>query len=103
MPFSTTIKKIYWDMKMEDQESEGYFIEYKDMTDHWKPRIEKAKAEINEKGYTRGTFLVGNIVHRVVVHDIEKVVRAFLPTRYGSALKGDICYAIKCEAINESP
>ena len=101
MPFSTLITKIYWNMKMQDQESEGYFIEYKDITDHWKPRVEKIIKEINEKGYTTGTFLVGSKPYKVYIHEVQKVVGTLIPNKYAGALKGHICYAIKCELMDK--
>lgn len=66
--FSTTIKKKYWEQKMEQVKELGYFYEYKQDSKFWRKRFNKLIVPCD------GTFLVGSVVHRVEV--IEVIRRA---------------------------
>ncbi len=90
---TTTIKKIYFDMKMKDLEENGYFIEFKEQSPFWKTRIEKL---IPYKNKTDLILLVGKTPYRFEVIDIFIVHKDFIPSRYSNAVKTEYVYAIKC-------
>ena len=64
--FSTTIKQMYWTMKMEDCQRQGYFYEFKENNKHWARRLR----DLQKHTPTSGTFLVGSEPHKVTVTDI---------------------------------
>ena len=95
MAISTTIKKIFFDMKMEDLKESGYFIEFKEHKPHWDKRLNKFdsnKGDLTEEII----FLVGNKPHRFKAISIWKVHRDFVYAKYAEAIKTEFAYAIKC-------
>ncbi len=104
--FSTTIKRVFLDMKMEDWRKNGFFIEYKPRTEHWDKRLNKLvdQAYYVEDNTFDGVFLCGRDVTRVKVVSILEIELEDIPERYGRALceingpelmtKG--AWAIKC-------
>lgn len=91
MKFSTTIKKKYWDMKMEDLEEKGHFYEYKVKSPYWETRINRLKVPCD------GVFLVGSEPHRVRIVEITEAKTAHIPERYADGLiNTEYCYILKC-------
>ena len=66
MTFSTTIKKEWWNKKMQQYEQKGYFYEYKEYKPYWNKRIENLKLPAD------AVFLVGSVPHRA---KITRIVR----------------------------
>lgn len=86
--FTTTIMKKWFEMKTEDLNRDGYFVEYKETTPFWQKRIE---------GLAPGAecvLLVGNKVHRFKLIKFQIVSRGDIPTRYREAIKGSRVYAM---------
>lgn len=89
--FSTTIKHIYYTMKMKDHAAHGYFIEYKEAKRFWDIRIAKLKPPCE------GTFLIGQYLQATyLITEINKVYRSEVPEKYRDGIKTDYVYAIKC-------
>jgi len=56
MKFSTTIKRGYWEEKLESVKEKGYFYEYKADTPFWHKRISNLKNNLP----VEGVFLIGS-------------------------------------------
>lgn len=89
---TTTIKKKYFDMKMEDLEDSGYFFEFKKQSPFWNTRLKKL---IPFKGQNELVLLVGKIPYRFKVVDIFKAHKDFIPEKYQSAINTEYAYVIK--------
>jgi len=98
MAFSTTIKRKYWDMKMEDEALHGYFIEYKRDTWFWRKRLFPLCHIQKEMFPFRGVFLVGSTPHRVRVYDVKAISCGCVPDRYEGITEGwdGAIYAVRC-------
>lgn len=102
---TTTTKKLF-EMKMDDMEKEGYFIEYKEDKPFWKKRIDNLLKEYDLRGYgflgelPEIVFLMGNKPYRFRVCNIfyEKDI----PQRYKDAVKTDGVFAFKCVPMRYS-
>ncbi len=97
---STTITKAFFEIKMQDLERDGFFIEYKEDKPFWKKRIDTLLKEYDLRAYgflgklPEIVFLVGNKPYRFrVVHIFYTHV---IPEKYASAIKTEFAYAIKC-------
>jgi len=105
MAFSTTIKKIYWDMKMKDVDREGHFYEYKINNMFWGKRLGKIFRENNvDELDLPGVFLIGSRVERVRVVDLELVDYFEIPKKYrlpGFPMERGV-WRIKCIPVNAS-
>ena len=73
MIFSTTIKKEWWDKKMQQYREKGYFYEYKEGKPHWDKRIENLKLPVD------AVFLVGSVSHRATITKISCAEMHSLP------------------------
>jgi len=94
--FSTTIKKKYWLMKMEDQKAKGYFWEYKQTTQFWERRL-GPMCNLNRMWFPiDGVFLVGRVPHRVKVFTVNRTKREYIPERYAAEMPTVDCYALQC-------
>jgi len=97
MPFTTTIKQIAWEMKMEDLKEQGFFLEYKEKKDFWITRFNNLKVPCE------GVFLIGNTeVHRVTVVEKGTIASSDLPEKYGTYVKGDELFYFKCQDLQKS-
>ncbi|KKW11750.1 MAG: hypothetical protein UY48_C0013G0031 [Candidatus Gottesmanbacteria bacterium GW2011_GWB1_49_7] len=94
--FSTTIKQVYWSMKLLDHSFVGHFWEYKEDIKHWK-RLEKLSAPCD------GVFLLGNKHIRVKILEIKKIKRIHMPERYASQISTKDCWALKCQLVETAP
>ena len=74
MTFSTTIKKEWWNKKMQQYEQKGYFYEYKEYKSYWNKRIENLKLPAD------AMFLVGPIPHRAEITEILRTKMYAIPT-----------------------
>ena len=90
MSFSTTIKRECWEMKLEDIRRDGFFYEYKDLTEFWETRLNNIVTP------TRGVFLVGKDPLWVVVLEISLIRYRDVPERYREYLHTDPVYRLKC-------
>ena len=103
---STTIKKIFYEMKLQDLKQDGYFIEYKDDKPFWKIRIDNLLKEFDLRTYgflgelPEIVFLVGNVPHRFKIETI--FYTNDIPKKYKSALQTEYVYALKCVSL-ETP
>ena len=88
--FTTTIKKKYWNMKMEDEKRLGYFWEYKQQSEFWMKRIS------NLAPPCEGVFLVGSELHRVIVTEIREFRTDHIRQDYEGPVKTPVCYGLKC-------
>lgn len=97
---STTIKKSYFEMKMQDMKENGFFIEYKEDKPFWKIRIDNLLKEYDLRAYgflgklPKIVFLVGNKSHRFRISHIFYTNE--IPERYASATGTGYVFAIKC-------
>lgn len=97
MAFSTTIKKKYWNMKMNDFDESGYFYEYKEDSDFWEKRMRTLRIELRKKGEVDGVFLVGNVVYRVKITEVESCWTRHIPEKYNNGLiTTPSCHYLKC-------
>lgn len=104
---STTITKVFFEMKMQDLERDGYFIEYKEFKPFWKKRIDNLLQKIDlrcwgikSRPYPEIVFLVGNKPYRFkVVHIWWN--DSYIPDRYKSAITTEKFFGIKCVKIPE--
>ncbi len=88
--FMTTIKQMYFDMKMEDLEAFGYFEEYKDLTRFWKRRY------IHLSPPTEAAFLIGSEIHRFILIEKKVISRCELPEKYRSMIKTEKVLVFRC-------
>ena len=98
--FSTTIKRKYLDMKLEDWRKDGYYYEYKEASEHWNKRLEKLRNFMdNNKSTVEGVFLCGQESTRVMVDSITKRTseeKYWIPERYKDAISTDEFWVLKC-------
>ena len=99
MKISTTIKKKYFDMKMVDLETNGYFYEYKSESPFWLKRLGKImnKCQGNPIHDTEIVFLVGKTPHRFKVTEIFHTT--IIPQQYAEVITTEDIYVIKCERL----
>lgn len=71
--FSTTIKKEWWNKKIQQYEQKGYFYEYKECKPYWNKRIEKLKLPAD------AVFLVGAVPYRVKITEILRTKMYHIP------------------------
>jgi len=74
MTFATTIKKEYWNKKMQQYAQKGYFYEYKEHKPYWNKRIENSKLPAN------AVFLVGSVPYRAKITAILRTKMYDIPT-----------------------
>ena len=101
--FSTTIKKKYWEQKMEQYEQKGYFYEYKRYNSYWDVRLRKVDALPVD-----AVFLVGSVPHRASITRICHVSMYDIPTDISdflmeaiNARMSDMVWVLKCENVIE--
>jgi len=92
MKFSTTIKREYWEEKLESVKEKGYFYEYKADTPFWHKRLSKLRENLPAEG----VFLVGSEVKRVVITEILKVHVNQIPEKYKDMFNTDYVWVLKC-------
>ena len=92
MKFSTTIKREYWEEKLESVKEKGYFYEYKADTPFWHRRLSKLKENLPAEG----VFLVGSEVKRVVITKILRVHVCQIPKKYKDMFNTDYVWVLKC-------
>ncbi len=91
--FTTTIKQVYFDMKMNDLNVFGYFDEYKDATPFWKTRF----AHLSPP--TDAIFLVGSKVHRFTLIDKKEISRCEVPEKYISMMTTGKVLVFRCSLL----
>ena len=74
MTFSTTIKKEWWERKIQQYDRIGYFYEYKEHKPYWNKRIENLKLPAD------AVFLVGSVPHRATITAILRTKMYDIPT-----------------------
>ena len=92
---STTIKKKYFEMKMEDLENYGCLFEYKDTTTYWNSRL------CNQETPTQIVFLVGNVPHRFLCTKISEIYRSKVPEKYRGAINTSMVWVLWCMRLHE--
>jgi len=92
MKFSTTIKREYWEEKLESVKQKCYFYEYKADTSFWHRRLSKLRENLP----TEGVFLIGSEVKRVVITEILRVHVHQIPEKYKSMFNTDYVWVLKC-------
>jgi len=92
MKFSTTIKREYWEEKLESVKEKGYFYEYKADTPFWHKRISKLKDNLP----VEGVFLIGSEVKRVVITEILRAHVYHIPEKYEDMFHTDYVWVLKC-------
>ena len=92
MKFSTTIKRRYWEEKLESIKEKRYFYEYKADTPFWHKRISKLKDNLPAEG----VFLVGSEVKRVVITEILRGLVYQIPEKYKDMFNTDYVWVLKC-------
>jgi len=97
MALSTTIKNDAYKKKLEELEKQGYFWEYKDVTDFWKKRIPRQEYP------TTITFLVGNKPYKFLAVDYTIFLYYQLPNWvkkfFGLQWNDKPYFAIKCRPL----
>ena len=99
--FSTTIKRIYWDMKMQDAKAHrGRFFEYKSTTSFWMKRLK-------EGDLMDAVFLVGREVHRARVLSVMVISLDEVPEKYRGPLTTKkvfelMCHTDECEEDDDA-
>lgn len=88
--FTTTIKQIYFDMKMEDLKIFGYFEEYKDITPFWKRRF------IHLSLPTKAFFLVGSEPHHFILIEKKVISKQEIPEKYRSMINTEKVLVFRC-------
>ena len=103
MTFTTTIKKEWWDKKMEQYKQKGYFYEYKRYKTYWNVRLRKIDALPVD-----AVFLVGSVPHRASITQICHVSMYSIPTDISeflmedlNARMSDMVWVLKCENVIE--
>ena len=74
MTFSTTIKKEWWERKIQQYDRIGYFYEYKEHKPYWNKRIENLKLPAD------AVFLVGAVPYRATITEILRTKMYDIPT-----------------------
>jgi len=92
MKFSTTIKRKYWEEKLESVKTNGYFYEYKADSPFWHKRISKLKDCLP----VEGVFLIGCEVRRVMITEILRLPFNDVPEKYKSLFDTDYVWILKC-------
>ncbi len=95
MAISTTITRQFFDMKIEDLNESGFFIEFKEFKKFWIKQLDNFNSNKNDLT-EEIVFLVGSEPYRFKAISIWKVHREFIPERYSTAITTDFAYAIKC-------
>jgi len=105
--FSTTIKKEWWNKKVQQYKQKGYFYEYKEHKPFWNKRIEHLKLPAD------AVFLVGSVPHRAKItkivrtkmYDIPKDIAHFFfkktPEQTVTEFKDNKVWVLKCENVIE--
>ena len=103
MTFTTTIKKEWWDKKMEQYKAKGHFYEYKRYKPYWNVRLRKIDALPVD-----AVFLVGSVPHRASITQICHVSMYSIPTDVSeflmedlNARMSDMVWVLKCEDVTE--
>jgi len=103
--FSTTIKKEWWNKKMQQYKQKGYFYEYKEYRPYWNKRIEHLKLPAD------AVFLVGSGPHRATITEIIRTlmcnapadVRHFfhskIPEQTLKEFENSKVWVLKCEKV----
>ncbi|RLC79258.1 MAG: hypothetical protein DRI61_08295 [Chloroflexi bacterium] len=92
MKFSTTIKREYWEEKLESVKERCYFYEYKADTPFWHKRLSKLRDNLPAEG----VFLVGSEVKRVVITEILRSLACYIPEKYENMFNTDYVWVLKC-------
>ena len=93
MAISTTIKKEYMVMKLEDLARCGHFVEYKDRVPFWNVRFDK----VARKGLpTPITFLVGRKAYKFMAVGLSIIRADDAPLKYRESLTTITAYRIVC-------
>lgn len=95
MTISTTITGKFFDMKMQDLEESGHFLEFKEAKPYWETRLGKFESNRDDLG-VEIVFLIGALPRRFKAISIWTVCKDFVPERYASAIHTEYAYAIKC-------
>ena len=100
--FATTIKKEWWNKKMEQYKQKGYFYEYKRCNSYWDVRLRKINALPVD-----AVFLVGSVPHRASITQICQVSMYNTPVdickflmKDANALMSDMVWVLKCENVS---
>ena len=101
MSFTTTIRKEWWNKKIEQYEQKGYFYEYKRYKEFWNVRLRKINALPVD-----AVFLVGSVPHRASITRICHVSMYSIPTNVReflmedtNARMSDMVWVLKCENV----
>ena len=92
MKFSTTIKRKYWEEKLDSVKQKGYFYEYKADTPFWHKRLSKLQDNLPAEG----VFLIGSEVKRVVITEILRSLACYIPEKYESMFNTEYVWILKC-------
>jgi hypothetical protein len=108
MTFSTTIKKEWWDKKMQQYKQKGCFYEYKEFKPFWNKRIGNLKLPAD------AVFLVGSAPHRAKITEILLTKMYVIPTdvayffflnipgQTATEFKDSKVWVLKCENVIEA-
>jgi hypothetical protein len=100
MKISTTITKRNFEMKMEDLNINGYFIEYKEVKPFWNKRLDGILRSYDLRVYgflgdlPEIVFLVGDKPHWFKVVNI--IYTNDIPPKYKDSINTEYAYGIKC-------
>ena len=104
MTFATTIKKKWWNKKMQQYEQKGYFYEYKRYNSYWDVRLSKIDTLPVD-----AVFLVGSVPHRASITRICHVSMYNIPVDIckflmedANALMSDMVWVLKCENSDQN-
>ena len=86
MTFTTTIKRIYMDQKLQDLQEAGSFMEWKEDKPFWRTRISSVRRDLEAGEEVGAVFLVGSQVYRGRVLSVLEVDRAEIPEKYRGAI-----------------
>lgn len=108
MKISTTITKKNYEMKMQDLNADGFFIEYKEDKPFWKKRIDSLLKEYDLRAYgflgklPEIVLLVGSKPYRYKIEHL--FYTHIIPEKYASAINTEYAYAFKCVPLmHEAP
>ena len=88
--FTTTIKAVYFLEKLKDFKKDGFFYEYKSLTDFWHTRLSNLDPPCD------GVLLVGSKPYKITVLKVEIVSMKYIRPSYRGPLTTKYAWRLKC-------
>lgn len=99
MTFTTTIKRVFMDKKLQDLRESGRFTEWKEDKPFWRTRVSSVRRDLEAGDVVGAVFLVGRQVYRYRVLSVREVGRDEVPDRYRGAITTERVYGLEISEV----